>query len=93
MELSFSIHRNTGESFFSIVGSTFLVILIAIVFINLLFVNISLQVRRLHDVGESGMCLFLGLIPIVNYFISIYLFYLSVTKSDVGKNGYGGTIS
>jgi uncharacterized membrane protein YhaH (DUF805 family) len=51
--------------------------------------NLSLRVRRLHDVGRSGWLMPLVLIPIVNIFFIIYFIFLCFKKGDKGKNIYG----
>ena len=47
--------------------------------------TISLQVRRLHDVGKSGIWVFARGIPL----LSLYLLYLNVQPGDIGNNEYG----
>jgi uncharacterized membrane protein YhaH (DUF805 family) len=49
----------------------------------------SASVRRLHDVGHSGKCLFWGLIPIFG--IIILLSFL-IKKGDIGDNKYGSPV-
>ena len=46
---------------------------------------LSVLVRRLHDVGKSGWWNFIGLIPIVNF----WLLYLLCKDGDNGENSYG----
>ena len=46
---------------------------------------LSVLVRRLHDVGKSGWWYFIGLIPIVNF----WLLYLLCKDGDNGENSYG----
>ncbi|WP_139957595.1 DUF805 domain-containing protein [Flavicella sediminum] len=48
--------------------------------------NLSLSVRRLHDVGKSGWFLFISLIPLVGI---IWLLVLFCTDSKEGANKYG----
>jgi uncharacterized membrane protein YhaH (DUF805 family) len=48
--------------------------------------GLAVGVRRLHDVGKSGMWLFIALIPIVG---AIWLLVLMVTDSIPGENQYG----
>ena len=48
--------------------------------------GISASVRRLHDIGKSGKCYWLLLIPIIGLIIFIY--YLC-KSSDKGENKYG----
>ena len=47
--------------------------------------GLGLAVRRLHDVGKSGWWYFIGLIPIVNF----WLLYLLCKDGDNGENSYG----
>ena len=47
---------------------------------------ISLQIRRLHDIGKSGVYLFFHLIPIVG---SIILIVFYCIDSEPGQNLYG----
>lgn len=47
--------------------------------------SIGLQVRRLHDVGKSGIWWFVNNVPILN----LYLFYLNLKPGDIGYNEYG----
>ena len=46
---------------------------------------LSVLVRRLHDVGKSGWWYFIGLIPIVNF----WLLYILCKDGDDGENSYG----
>ena len=46
---------------------------------------LSVLVRRLHDVGKSGWWYFIGLIPIVNF----WLLYILCKDGDNGENSYG----
>lgn len=52
----------------------------------LIFISLSISVRRLHDVDKSGFYLFLLLVPIANLFVPIWLVS---TKGSVGENKYG----
>ena len=47
--------------------------------------SLSVLIRRLHDVGKSGWWYFIGLIPIVNF----WLLYLLCKDGDNGENSYG----
>ena len=51
--------------------------------------NISVSVRRLHDVGKSGYYYFLNLIPIIGTLILIY-YYLKDSEPD--SNEYGVSV-
>ena len=46
---------------------------------------LSVLVRRLHDVGKSGWWYFIGLIPIVNF----WLLYILCKDGDNAENSYG----
>lgn len=48
--------------------------------------NLSVSVRRLHDVGKSGWMYLIALIPLVGF---IWLLVLLVTDSEPGDNIYG----
>lgn len=48
--------------------------------------SIMLAIRRWHDLGKSGWYTLLALIPLVNFFVTIYLW---VKKGTEGPNAYG----
>src|SRR6267142_493347 len=53
----------------------------------IILLNVSLNIQRLHDLGNSGFVLLLVLVPLVN----ILLILLLLFKSGEGKsNKYGG---
>ena len=61
--------------------------IISIVLGIILFLpQLSVTVRRLHDIGFSGAYLFIGLIPIVGPILSIVML---CKKGDEGENEYG----
>lgn len=66
-----------------IIGTNFLYIVAAIVFI---LPMLSVQVRRLHDSGRTGWWWWIQLIPLIGTIILI-VFYLS--GSEEGENQYG----
>lgn len=47
---------------------------------------LAVTVRRLHDTGNSGAMIFIGLIPIIG---GIWLLVLLLTDSKYGPNKYG----
>lgn len=65
--------------------------LVIYLIIDLIFFmpNISVSVRRLHDVGKSGFYYFLNLIPIIGTIILIY-YYLKDSEPD--SNEYGVSV-
>ena len=64
------------------------VALIIFIIINAIFIipNISVSVRRLHDVGRSGFFYFLNLIPVIGQLILLY-FYLQDSFPDTNEYG------
>jgi uncharacterized membrane protein YhaH (DUF805 family) len=48
--------------------------------------SLAVLVRRLHDVGKSGWWMFISIIPLIG---GIWLFILTVTEGDSGRNEYG----
>ena len=71
--------NTAASSILPIMG--FLFIFILVTFIP----QISLTVRRLHDVGRSGWLYLLNLIPFAN----LYLLYLCCIDSEPNQNQYG----
>jgi len=59
--------------------------LAGIVVLVLLLPNLTVSIRRLHDIGKSGWWYLIGFLPLVGPFILLYLF---VQPSD-GDNPYG----
>jgi len=51
-----------------------------------IFLSLSLNVRRAHDLGYTGFIILLGLLPFVNL---ILLICFLVMKGDEGDNQYG----
>ena len=54
--------------------------------VALIIPGIAVSVRRLHDLGKSGVMLFLVLIPIIG---AIWLFILFLKEGEEGENEYG----
>jgi uncharacterized membrane protein YhaH (DUF805 family) len=48
--------------------------------------GLALSVRRLHDVGKSGLYIFLVLIPVIGI---IWLLFILTEEGHSGKNQYG----
>ncbi len=48
--------------------------------------EISLVVRRLHDLNHTGLLWLLSFIPVINFFLAIYLLFFKGTE---GENQYG----
>lgn len=67
-------------------------ILGAIAFITSYIPLITVQVRRLHDVGRSGWLLLPQLIPYVGFIFNIINFVFFCRKSNDGPNKYGESL-
>lgn len=57
--------------------------------IFILISQVSLSIRRFHDLNKNGWFILLGIIPIINFFIMIYLYFF---KGTVGLNKFGEDI-
>lgn len=66
-------------------GIMFIVIAVLLAFV-LLLPSWTVSVRRLHDIGESGTYLFMGLIPFAGPIILLVAF---CKDSQPGSNQYG----
>lgn len=58
----------------------------SLVGLALLLPNISVGVRRLHDLGRTGWWLFLALIPLIGFLVLLYWF---VQPGDEKQNQFG----
>lgn len=63
-------------------------LLVMLASIPLSIICLSLSVRRLHDKGKSGWLVLLFLVPIINFFFSLYL----LTKGEKEANAYGNPV-
>ena len=52
-----------------------ILVLFVIIFISYIYFNIVADVRRLHDIGESGWLVLLELVPLANIVIAAFLFF------------------
>lgn len=66
--------------------ATIVVLLIALVSLALLPAMITLAIRRLHDIGMSGLALFAGAIP---FFGGLFLMVCYLMPSNGHANRYG----
>lgn len=48
--------------------------------------NITLMIRRLHDLDKNGWFALIALVPVVGFIFSIYLFF---APGQIGWNQYG----
>ncbi|MDR1520806.1 MAG: DUF805 domain-containing protein, partial [Planctomycetota bacterium] len=61
-------------------------IFVPLFFLAIALPGVAIQVRRLHDIGKSGVLALIGLIPFVGI---IVLLIFSCTESQRGDNMYG----
>lgn len=61
-------------------------IMVTIFYLIMLVPNLSVSVRRLHDIGKSGWYMFLSLIPLIG---GLILLVWALMDSEPGKNQYG----
>lgn len=61
-------------------------IMVTIFYLIMLVPNLSVSVRRLHDIGKSGWYTFLSLIPLIG---GLILLIWSLMDSEPGENQYG----
>ncbi|MFV0431587.1 MAG: DUF805 domain-containing protein [Alphaproteobacteria bacterium] len=67
---------------------TFLSIMLLFSFI-FVWINIALTVKRLHDIGITGWATLILFIPVVAFFLSLFLLFCPGTK---GENSYGKAV-
>ncbi|ALI00840.1 DUF805 domain-containing protein [Pseudomonas sp. FW306-02-F02-AA] len=61
-------------------------IVCVVAFVAYLYINITISVQRLHDLGWSGWLWFLNLVPFIG---SLFPFALAALPGNVGANRYG----
>lgn len=61
-------------------------IMVTIFYLIMLVPNLSVSVRRLHDIGKSGWYMFLSLIPLIG---GLILLVWALMDSEPGENQYG----
>jgi len=67
-------------------GDAFVGFLGTIYSLGVLIPGLAVGVRRLHDIGKSGVWIFIGLIPFIGW---IWLIVLYAKEGDAGNNEYG----
>jgi uncharacterized membrane protein YhaH (DUF805 family) len=60
--------------------------LLVVFALGVLIPGIAVQVRRLHDIGKSGVWIFISLVPIIG---GIWLLVLNCSEGQNGQNQYG----
>ena len=79
------ILTSTILSFVPYIGEV-ISMLFFIAIVGLILPSLAIVVRRLHDVGESGVLLLVGLVPFIG---GIVLFVFKVQEGKTGPNKYG----
>ena len=72
------VSEDMGSAYASQYATQPIAFIVALVF---LIPNISMGVRRLHDIGKSGWWLLVGVVPIIGFFILLY-FYVQPTAES-----------
>lgn len=75
-----------GAFLFYVSESILFFLLPAIYLLGALIPSVALTVRRLHDVGRSGLWFFFTLVPLVG---GIWFFIMMCTEGDLFENKYG----
>lgn len=78
---TYSLESNLLQTFLSVAGLGFWVI-----FILYFYFSWVIMIRRLHDLNKSGWMLLLFFIPLINFFMALYVLLASGTA---GLNQYG----
>ena len=60
-----------------------------IALLALLLPNVSVSVRRLHDIGKSGWWILLAIIPIVNFIGIFVILVFTLMEGEEHPNQYG----
>jgi uncharacterized membrane protein YhaH (DUF805 family) len=71
---------------FSYNTPTLVALLLVIFIIAVMIFNISLFVRRWHDLGNSGWMVLLNFVPVINIFIVLYIIFKTGQSME---NQYG----
>ena len=65
-------------------------IIAIVLFLTVIFVEIAITIKRLHDTNRSGWCILISLIPIIG---GIYLLVVcGFLKGTEGDNDYGPAV-
>ncbi len=63
-----------------------IVLVISVYVLGMIIPNITVRVRRIHDIGKSGWYVLLTFIPFIG---GIFLLIFTLTDSEPGDNMYG----
>ena len=73
----------SAETFFNLIRMPMLL------YLALLLPSLAVSVRRLHDVGRSGLWLLIGIIPLVNCIGGIVLLVWMIQDGNAHVNAFG----
>lgn len=79
---------STTQVFFSPVGYMAALIL-ALAILAMIIPSLAVTVRRLHDIGQSGWLVLIGIVPVVNLAGGVVLFAMMLLDSQPGTNRHG----
>lgn len=77
----YTLATTTGKT----IGSLFMVIY-SLYALGVFLPSLGVLIRRLHDVGKSGVWFFIALVPLIG---GIWLLILTCTEGNSGPNSYG----
>jgi uncharacterized membrane protein YhaH (DUF805 family) len=83
---SMSTAGNTSNEFLNIIS----LIVGIVTVIAVIPISISLQMRRWHDLGQSGIFILLSFIPFAGFFVGLYLLF---APGKPEPNKYGTQVS
>ena len=75
--------KMSAETFFNLIRMPMLL------YLALLLPSLAVSVRRLHDVGRSGLWLLIGIIPLVNCIGGIVLLVWMIQDGNAHVNAFG----
>ncbi len=67
----------------------FMTVVMTIYSLAVIIPGLAVTTRRLHDVGKRGTLIWWCIVPIVNFFVGIYLLVLCCTEGEHGDNKFG----
>jgi len=86
---AFVLDNALNQMFDLIIGPSGRGIISALYTLAVVIPGLAVLVRRLHDVGQSGWWILIGVIPLVNLIGVWLLLYWLVKDSDPEQNQYG----
>ena len=68
-------------------ASEAMLVVALVLFLLIVYADLAVSAKRLHDTNRSGGYLFIGLIPILGPLILLYM--CGIVQGDEGENDYG----